>query len=336
MRKLKILVLLFLIASLFAQNDRIAVLELKSENITEPEVKAITERMRTSLVKYDFLKVMERSKIKDLLQEQSYQYQAYFSEEEAVKAGRMVGANYILAGSVQELESGYYVSARLIEVETTTTIAQQDLMVHNKNFSSILQRIPELADKIIRQYAEKRDIDMSQYAESQPTEIKQEETDQEPAPGSLASQTETYESDYSARQGGGFGPCAASCLLGPRVGLELNEGQDIHTSEWVAFAGSMLGSGLSADPGLGSAIFLGTRAYMAYDRGYKANGMSGCITSFFLGPRIGNELDTRRIRDKEWLLLIPCVNLYPAISIPLEAFDGQTMTMIEKREGLRK
>ena len=185
MRKLKILVLLFLIASLFAQNDRIAVLELKSENITEPEVKAITERMRTSLVKYDFLKVMERSKIKDLLQEQSYQYQAYFSEEEAVQAGRMVGANYILAGSVQELESGYYVSARLIEVETTTTIAQQDLMVNNKNFSSILQRIPELADKIIRQYAEKRDIDMSQYAESQPTEIKQEETDQEPAPGSL-------------------------------------------------------------------------------------------------------------------------------------------------------
>jgi len=35
-------------------------------------------------------------------------------------------------------------------------------------------------------------------------------------------------------------------------------------------------------------------------------------------------------------MLVPCVNIYPCISISMEAFQGKTMTEIEIAEGLRK
>jgi hypothetical protein len=75
---------------------------------------------------------------------------------------------------------------------------------------------------------------------------------------------------------------------------------------------------------------------MAYDMGAKKNGFEGALASFFLGPRIGNELDVRKIRTKEWLQLVPCVCIYPMITIPLEAYKGKTMSEIEVEEGLRK
>jgi TolB-like protein len=334
-RKPKVLLIFIIMLSLlFAEENRIAVLGFKSENVPTPELKVITDRMRTSMVEYDFLQVMERSKIKDLLKEQSYQHQDYFSNEEAVAAGRMVGANYILAGSIQELESGYYVSARLIEIETTATIAQQDLIVEDKNFQSILLKIPGLADKIVSQFAEKKGIALEKSQKSQEEEgdrgIDKIPDEREEVQSSISS-----EEEWQTRQGG-FGPCVASCLIGPRVGLEMNEGKDIHTSEWISLAGNLSGGSIPFFPGANSAIPFLARTYMAYEMGYKANGMNGRLASFFLGPRIGNELDYREIREKEWMMLIPCVNLYPLISIPLEAYRGETMKEIEKREGLRK
>lgn len=127
-------------------------------------------------------------------------------------------------------------------------------------------------------------------------------------------------------------------MIGPRVGLEMNEGNDnIYQSEWIALGGSVVGGSMTGvlQP-LGSAIVSGTRAYMAYDMGGKTNGLEGALASYCLGPRVGNELHYRKIRTIEWLQLVPCVCIYPMIAIPLEAYNGKTMTEIEIDEGLRK
>ena len=126
-------------------------------------------------------------------------------------------------------------------------------------------------------------------------------------------------------QKGGVEPCLASCCIGPRVGLELNEGKEIRTAEWIGSLGQFV-------PYVG---FL-ARPYMAYKMGYEPNGIKGCAASCCLGPRIGNELGERKIRTIEWLQLVPVINLYPAIAIPLEAYEGETMTEIAKKEHLRK
>ncbi len=166
-----------------------------------------------------------------------------------------------------------------------------------------------------------------------------------------------------AQQKGGFGPCLATCCIGPRVGLEMNEGVDLYKGEWIMLWGKLVSDALGpayttemdlnkcievypypctveTTPNpvgqLGLGIAVGTKAYMAYEMGGKTNGFNGFLASYFLGPRIGAELHERKIRTKEWLLLVPCACLYPAISIPLEAYRGKTMTEIEVAEGLRR
>ena len=132
---------------------------------------------------------------------------------------------------------------------------------------------------------------------------------------------------------GGVVPCLATCLIGPRVGLEMNEGVKVNTSEYIALGGLVIGPAVGGN--IGTLISMGTKGYMAYDMGGK-NGFKGILGSYCLGPRIGNELDYRKIRTKEWLIIVPCACIYPMITIPLEAYKGKTMTEIEVAEGLRK
>ena len=120
---------------------------------------------------------------------------------------------------------------------------------------------------------------------------------------------------------GGVGPMLGSCCLGPRIGLEMNEGQPIEVMEVLPLV-----------PYVGGLFQL----YLAYDYGYKAAGGKGFLASCCLGPRVGKELNERKIRSKEWLRLIPVVNLYPWISTGVEAFQGKTMIEIEKDENLSR
>ena len=140
---------------------------------------------------------------------------------------------------------------------------------------------------------------------------------------------------------GGIKPFLASCCIGPRVGLEMNEGEEVTTSEKVAFIGQIVG------PCLGGCLFfipplsgcltgcitLGTRGYMAYDMGAKKNGIGGFFASCCIGPRVGEELHERNIRTYEWIGAFCVIG---RILTGLEAYQGKTMTEIEVAEGLRK
>lgn len=115
---------------------------------------------------------------------------------------------------------------------------------------------------------------------------------------------------------GGAGPFFASCCLGPRIGLEYNEGKQIETDEW-----------------LGLII---PRPILAIFQGAKNNGFGGYMASCCLGPRVGEQLHERNIRTMEWLYLVPVVSIVSAIMIAAEAGQGKTMTEIESAENLKK
>ena len=120
---------------------------------------------------------------------------------------------------------------------------------------------------------------------------------------------------------GGAGPCLASCCLGPRIGLEMNEGEKVETIELAQIV-----------PGIGQLCHL----YLAYDYGYKTAGVTGCLASCCLGPRVGQQLNERKVRTIEKLRLVPVINLYAWIATGMEAYGGKTMTEIEKAENLKK
>lgn len=147
---------------------------------------------------------------------------------------------------------------------------------------------------------------------------------------------------------GGVAPCLATCFLGPRVGVEMNEGSKIRNAEWIGLIGNFVFSPvgtlyLAIDPTTGKSMNqvraaenLGGVAVKAPAPKTKGGPMS-FLTSCCLGPRVALEAnDGRKIRTMEWLGLIPVINIIPALYLPYEAFAGKTMSEIVAAEGLDK
>jgi hypothetical protein len=129
--------------------------------------------------------------------------------------------------------------------------------------------------------------------------------------------------ETSVQAAGGVAPCLATCLLGDaRIGLYMNDGKPIETTDWIIF-------GLDVVSGLGTFV-------AAYDAYSKSNSMKGCCVGYFWGRRAGGEINNYKLRSKEILMCIPIVNIYPCIAIPLEAFGGKTMTQVIEEENLKR
>ena len=321
-RTLLLIALLIPGISLLAQKTTIAVLDFEGRGISQTEVAALSDRLRNELFRLDVFQVVERGMMETILTEQDFQLTGCTSDECLVEIGQLLGAEMMVGGSISKIGDMYTASARIVNVETSQVIMVADYDLEGKINDMLTIGMKELA------------IRLAGDEKAPPPAVEERVPTPAPAP--------TLAPGLYARGKGGLGPCLASACIGPRVGLEMNEGKPITFSEWLTPCGTGFNLGVigillsqNIDPtGLG--ILLGTQAYMAYDIGGRANGMSGFFASCCLGPRIGAELGERRIREKELQLLVPCVNISPCISISMEAFQGKTMTEIEVAEGLRK
>lgn len=113
---------------------------------------------------------------------------------------------------------------------------------------------------------------------------------------------------------GGAWPFLQSCLCGPRIGLEANEGNPATGIEYLNFF----------IPIIVPIQALGT------------NGVPGCCASLCIGPRVGMQLHERRIRTLEWFRVVPILNVYAAIVNGFEAGEGRTMGEIVEAEGMAR
>ena len=83
---------------------------------------------------------------------------------------------------------------------------------------------------------------------------------------------------------GGAGPFFASCCIGPRVGLEMIEGKEIKGTEWVRTFATFV-------PYVGGIISL-----VAIVMQGSVTGFNGVMAECCIGPRVGEQLNQRRIR----------------------------------------
>ena len=146
---------------------------------------------------------------------------------------------------------------------------------------------------------------------------------------------------------GGIVPCLSTCCLGPRVGLEMNEGTKVKSDEWLGLIGGML-VGVNVSPYMaGYQAFTGESMNeqkvdqrlggpMIKASAPKATGGCGpALGSFCLGPRVGLEMnDGRGIRTIEWFALV--IPLVPQAMMGYEAYSGKTMSEVAAVEGLDK
>jgi curli biogenesis system outer membrane secretion channel CsgG len=77
----------------------------------------LTDRLRTELVRVSDYKIVERSKIDDILKEQKFQISGCV-DECLIELGKMLGANNVVTGSFGKVGNVYTISARMVDAES--------------------------------------------------------------------------------------------------------------------------------------------------------------------------------------------------------------------------
>jgi len=131
----------------------IAIVQLDANNISEGEAKAFTVKLQTDLFKNNYFIIIERNSIEEIVNEQGLYLSGCVSDECVVEIGRLLGAKFMLAGSVNRIGSIFNIEVRFIDIET----AENELII-NKSFKNVSieeffeSSIPEFAEHIINEF----------------------------------------------------------------------------------------------------------------------------------------------------------------------------------------
>ena len=134
MKKFTTLLILLLSLSFIAaaQTDLPSIALLPFENMSNEPDQNYLQGIIRSLLEEDLsgsgtVQIVDRDNLEDVLEEQKLQYTGLMDEENALEAGRLLGASFILGGSYVFLGQDIFININLIEVETgkTRTFSQR-------------------------------------------------------------------------------------------------------------------------------------------------------------------------------------------------------------------
>ncbi len=139
-------------AALSQQKDRrelIAVLELEGVDAKKAEVTALTERLREMLLKTGRYKMVDRSQLNRILDEQALQQVSCTGKDCVVEVGRILGVQKIVTGKAVKLdENMWLISIMMVDVETAETLALESIRHRGDVFTLIEGGIPGIALKL--------------------------------------------------------------------------------------------------------------------------------------------------------------------------------------------
>ena len=115
-----LLAAIFLAAALHTHLDageiRLVVSDFGARGVSKDVSMMVTEWVRTAVTNSDYT-IVDRSKMNRIMEQHELQMTGLVDEKNAVKIGKLLSANKILAGTVSKIGSKYVISGRLIDVE---------------------------------------------------------------------------------------------------------------------------------------------------------------------------------------------------------------------------
>ena len=114
----RILLLLMVFTQILLAREYVAVLEFDGSGMSKIEARNVTERFSYELSQTDKFNIIERQQLDLILDEQKTQLSGCIADECAVQIGELVGARYVIAGSVTKTFGLYGIAVRLIDVES--------------------------------------------------------------------------------------------------------------------------------------------------------------------------------------------------------------------------
>ena len=129
----RFLLSILLTTSLFAR-EYIAIIDFEGINVSEGDAKALTQRLTSELIKLETYQVLERNEMKRLLEENELRkkmspglveghvheyYTNCIDLNCAVEIGKIIGAKYMVMGTISKLGKTFTLDSRLISVESS-------------------------------------------------------------------------------------------------------------------------------------------------------------------------------------------------------------------------
>ena len=145
----------FLCASdLAAEEPRIplvAVTQLEAKGVSPSDASVLTDNISDELLKSGKVRVMERSQMDKILQEQGFQQSGTCDTSEcAVQIGRLLGIERIVVGSVGKVGETYSLSIRMVDVGTGEVLASSR-QNHRGAIDDVLQEVvPMVVQELTR------------------------------------------------------------------------------------------------------------------------------------------------------------------------------------------
>jgi len=121
----------------------LAVFDFEGKGISSSEAAALTDRFRSVLIATQKFTVVERDKINLILEEIGLQMSGVISEETISQAGKLLGVQQIITGSIGRIEDTYTVDLRIVNVETGKVIQSisENTSGSKENLIALLERL---------------------------------------------------------------------------------------------------------------------------------------------------------------------------------------------------
>ena len=120
---LKLIVSIGILGQLSAQGDfngsqTIAIFDFTGNGVSDDVVNTLTDRLRSEMMRFDNISVVERKRIDAVLEEQQIQLSGC-ADKCLIEVGKLVGSSSIIVGSIGKVGSYYTINARKINATTS-------------------------------------------------------------------------------------------------------------------------------------------------------------------------------------------------------------------------
>ncbi len=108
--------------------------------------KGISAMMISDLSSVKEIQLLERERMQDLLKEMELQHSKFFDSTTALKAGKMLGAQYVVVGAFAAVQPQMRIDTRVVRVETGEIVKTAQVTGDQNKFFDLEQK---LADRLV-------------------------------------------------------------------------------------------------------------------------------------------------------------------------------------------
>ncbi|MEK6647102.1 MAG: CsgG/HfaB family protein [Candidatus Firestonebacteria bacterium] len=157
---------------IFAQDKlQIAIIDLEPQNISAITSSVISDFLRNDLFDTKKFIVVERTRMENILKEQTFQRTGCTTTECAIEVGKILNVEQMLVGSVSKLNDTYYINVRVVDVATGEVKLSKEVSCKNEDELRNASRkliikltgIPLPYEKVEEEVLDKKDVITNKY-----------------------------------------------------------------------------------------------------------------------------------------------------------------------------